>query len=76
MSMLRWIERQAKRNVVVHMSDGVSMKGVLFGVYKDSFVMTHVAYLSQNGEETRVDGEVILPRSNLSWFQVIGSSET
>jgi len=75
MSVLRWIERQRKRNVVVHMSDGVSMRGVLFAVYKDCFVMTHVAYLSSNGEETRVDGEVILPRSNLSWFQVIGSSE-
>lgn len=75
MSMLRWIERQSKRNVVVHMSDGVSMRGVLFGVYKDCFVLTHASYLSGSGEETRVDGEVILPRKNLSWFQVMGSSE-
>jgi hypothetical protein len=72
--MLRWIDRQSKRNVVVHMSDGVSVRGVLFGVYKDCLVLHHAAYLS-SGEETRVDGEVILPRTNLSWIQVMNSTE-
>lgn len=75
MSMLRWIDRLAKQTVVVHMSDGVSVRGVLIRAYKDCLVIHHAAYLSGNGEETRVDGEVILPRKNLSWIQVIRSSE-
>lgn len=75
MSVLRWIERQTKRTVVVHMSDGVSMRGVLINAYRDSLVLHHAAYLSSSGEETRVDGEVILPRENLSWMQVMSSSE-
>lgn len=75
MSMLRWIDRLKAENVVAHTSDGVSIRGVLIRAYKDCIVLQHAAYLSSSGEETRVDGEVILPRTNLSWLQVIRSSE-
>lgn len=74
MSMLRWIDRLTRRTLVVHMSDGVSVRGVLVNAYRDCLVLEHAAYLS-GGEETRVDGEVILPRKNLSWIQVVSSSE-
>ena len=72
MKPMRWIDRLVKLTVIAHLSDGVSVRGVLSGAYKDCFVLIHAVYLS-SGEQTTVDGEVVIPRANVSWIQVIGS---
>lgn len=71
---LKWIERQTKSTVVLHTRDGQSIRGVLIRAYSDCVVLHHAAFLSPGGGETQVDGEVILPRPNLSWLQVINST--
>jgi hypothetical protein len=73
MRQMRWIDQLTKRTVVAHLRDGVSVRGVLFAAYKDCFVLVSAVYLSPSGDQTAVDGEVVIPRESVSWIQAIGS---
>jgi hypothetical protein len=66
-----WLRGVVKKSVVVHTVDGISVRGVLFGVYRDCIVLIHAEYLGRESAE-KVDGEVVIPRRSVSWMQVIG----
>lgn len=70
MSRVRWIDRLTRRTVVVHMTTGASVRGVLAGAYRDCLVLDHAAYLASEAIE-RVDGEIIVPRERVAWLQVL-----
>lgn len=74
MSAMSWINRLVKRSVVVHTSTGASIRGVLVGVYRDSLVLAHAIYLDQGGN-VDVDGEAVVPRSNVSWIQTLPAGD-
>lgn len=67
---MRWLNRLVRKNVVVHMASGVSLRGVLVGVYADSMVLVHAEWLSADAV-TPVDGEAVIPRSNVAWVQIL-----
>jgi hypothetical protein len=70
MNRVRWIDRLTRRTVVVHMTHGASVRGVLVGTYRDCLVLTHAAYLGAEAIE-KVDGEVIVPRERVAWMQTL-----
>ena len=75
MARTRWIERLAKRSVIVHMSDGASVRAVLLRAHPDCLILVESRYLAPDGQETAVDGESVIPRSNVSWIQVLSGIE-
>jgi len=68
--MNRYLNRVARRTVIVHTTTGQSLRGVLVGVYRDSIVLGHAAFLSGDSATT-IDGEVIVLRERVGWVQVI-----
>lgn len=70
MTRVRWINRLTRRTVVVHMTTGASVRGVLVGAYRDCLVLQHAAYLGADAIE-KVDGEVIVPRDRVAWLQAL-----
>lgn len=70
MSRVRWIDQLKRRTVVVHTTNGTSLRGVLVGTYRDSLVLAHVAYLGDGGSQP-VDGEVVVPRERVAWIQTL-----
>lgn len=69
--MMRWISRLVRRTIVVHMTDGQSIRGVLAGEYRDCLVLIHASYLGSESV-TKVDGEVVVPRERVGWIQDLG----
>ena len=67
---MRWLDRLTGRTVVVHMTHGASVRGVLIGAYRDCLVLTHAAYLGTESVE-KVDGEVVVLRERVAWMQTL-----
>lgn len=67
--MFRWIDRLRRQTVVVHMSNGQSIRGLLVGTYKDCLVLAHAAYLGSGGSVQPIDGEAVVPREQIVWMQ-------
>lgn len=72
--MMRWIPRLIRREIITHLTDGQSIRGMLAGEYRDSLVLSHAAYLGSEGS-MRVDGEVVIPRDKVAWIQVLHGTE-
>lgn len=73
-----WLDKLERRTVVVHLSDGSSLRGVLAATYSDCLVLAHAAFLGQSAGEqvvVPVDGEAVLPRGNVSWVQTLPAEE-
>lgn len=66
---MRWLNKQLTNTVIVHTTTKESLRGVLVGVYKDCLVLAHVYYLNTDSAPTEVDGEAIVPRSQVAWVQ-------
>jgi hypothetical protein len=77
MTRVRWIDRLVKRTVVVHMTTGASIRGVMSGTYRDSIVLAHATYLGMVGGdrvETPIDGDAVILREQVAWIQNLGES--
>jgi len=72
-----WIDKLTRRNVVVHLTDGTSLSGVLLEVHGDCLVLTAARVLADDGS-VAVDGETVIPRTRISWMQDLtpGREET
>jgi small nuclear ribonucleoprotein (snRNP)-like protein len=68
-----WLDKLERRTVIVHLSDGQSIQGVLAAIYDDCVVLERATYLHREGR-TRVDGEAVLPRERVSWLQSVRMS--
>jgi hypothetical protein len=70
-----WVARQrglpklVSQTVVLHTVDGRSLRGVLTHEYRDVVILNHVVYLNEGGE-TEVSGEVVVPRPQVAFMQV------
>lgn len=77
MTRVRWIDRLARRTVVVHLANGASIRGVMAGAYRDSVVLVHATYLGMVGGdrvETPIDGDAVILREQVAWIQTLGES--
>lgn len=67
---MRWLKRITASTVVVHLTDEQSIRGVLWAVHADCLILRHATYLAQDASST-VDGEVVIPRTQVAWMQVL-----
>jgi hypothetical protein len=65
-----YLKTLARASVVVHTGDGRSVQGVLVGEYRDALVLRHAVYLIPDGRREQLDGDVAIPRRNVSFLQV------
>jgi len=66
-----WLEALTLSTVIVHTTDGPSLKGVKAAVHDDCIVLRDVFLLEQEGQE-QILGTVVIPREQVSFMQVIG----
>lgn len=74
---MRWLEKLRAETVVVHLTEGSSIRGALVGVYADSLVLRAAEFIGRDaGEATRIpiDGEAVIPREKVSWLQHLHGS--
>lgn len=57
--------------MVVHTRDGRSLRGVLVGAHRDALGLAHAAVLSEDGGQVSAAGEILVPRDNVSFVQVV-----
>lgn len=75
--MAKWLDRRVKRRVAVHTADGKSLLGVLVGVYPDVVVLRHARILDAGSDTTpALDGDVAVPRSQVSFVQILPKGTT
>jgi hypothetical protein len=68
MSLRRYIDRMVRETVVVHMTSGPSVRGVLLAVHRDCLVLIHARFLS-GSESVDIAGEAVVPRERVAWLQ-------
>ena len=67
--------RQAvRRHVVVHLAEGVSLDGILAGVYADGVMLEAASYIRANDYDTPLDGAQIIPWQNVLWIQELSDA--
>jgi small nuclear ribonucleoprotein (snRNP)-like protein len=64
-----WLDELTRRTVVVHTTDGMSMRGVLMPGYDDQCVLIHARLLQDDGVTSLMDGEVWIPREKVHFLQ-------
>jgi len=69
-----WFNRLVRETVVIHTTDGGSLRGVLMEVHRDCLILAHAMYLAGD-QQTPVDGEAIVPRERVSWLQRLGGAQ-
>lgn len=75
----RGIDRLIARSIVINMTNGESIRGILVGNFKDSLVIKHAIHLGTlDGQrlEVPIDGEATVPRERIAWIQNIPPSGT
>ena len=65
--------RLRRHAVIVNLKDGPSFKGILWRKAGALIVLKDVDMLAEGAHEPiRVDGDVVIERSNVAYFQVTG----
>lgn len=57
------------RTVIVTLKSGAAFRGALHSADRDVLVLRNAQALDRRGEQTPVDGEVLLPRSEVEFLQ-------
>ena len=71
---MRWINRLTRRRVVCHLKDGTSLRGWLTHTYQDALILANADALAGD-LSTPIDGEAVIPRTNLAWIQDLGAGD-
>jgi hypothetical protein len=58
-----------RKHVIVHLREGVSLDGVLAGLYADGVQLDAVTFLRADDHDTPLEGSQLLPWSNILWVQ-------
>lgn len=69
--LLPWRRTLIRRRVLVDLVGDDSMQGILYAKRGPLLVLRDVTLLHA-GAQTRMDGEVVMERSRVNWYQVIG----
>lgn len=74
--MRNWISKLDRRNIVVHLAAGDSIKGILIATHGDCVVLGHARALGADGDARALDGDVVIPREQVAFIQdLTGSGE-
>jgi len=58
-----------RRRVVVHLSSGHSIGGVLRGIYADGLEVDAAFYVRADEYDTPLDGSQVIPWQSVAWIQ-------
>lgn len=58
-------------HVIVHLTEGVSLDGVLGGIYADGVELEAASYIRADDYDTPLDGTQIIPWHTILWVQEI-----
>ena len=69
-----WLPPCLLRQVIVNLKndDALALKGVLWGSRGPWLTLRQVSALRTNGSIAAVDGEAVVHRDNVAFFQVVG----
>lgn len=70
-----WLDRLDRRTVVVHTTDGQSIRGVLVAAHHDVVILAHAFALGSEGTAQTIDGEAHIPRIKVAWTQALPSPQ-
>lgn len=60
-----------RSSVVLHLTSGQSVAGILLGAYDDSFALARTRLLApSSGRVVPLDGEIVVPRESVLFAQV------
>jgi hypothetical protein len=65
-----WLTRVLKKRVIVHLTSGLSMDGVLWEQTPDGVILRAAKLLGDDGKQTSMAGEVWVPRENVAFAQL------
>lgn len=67
---MTWLDALTLETVVVHMTDGPSLKGVKQAVHDDCLVLRDVFVLDET-QQDMVGGTIVVPREKVLFMQVL-----
>lgn len=70
----RRFRRACRRHVVVHLREGVSLEGVLSGLYADSVTLSAASVVRADDYDTPLAGEQIVPWASILWAQELSDA--
>jgi small nuclear ribonucleoprotein (snRNP)-like protein len=62
--------QRLRKQVIVTLKDGQAFAGILYDVDPDIVVLRNSASVGDHGERVPVDGEVLLQRSEIAFYQL------
>lgn len=66
----RRFDELTRTSVVLHLTSGRSLAGILIGEYEDAFVLASARMLGEaRGETMPLDGEVVVPTGKVEFAQ-------
>lgn len=68
--MRHLFRQRLRKQVIVTLKDGAAFAGILFDVDPELVILRNTASISDHGERVPVDGEVILPRTEIAFIQL------
>ena len=68
--MRHLFRQRLRKSVIVTMHDGMAFAGILYDVDPEVVVLRNSASVGDHGERVPVDGEVLLQRSEIAFYQI------
>jgi hypothetical protein len=65
----RRFRQGVRRHVIVHLVEGVSLDGILGGVYADGVMLEAATYIRADDQDTPLDGTQVIPWQTILWVQ-------
>lgn len=65
----RRFKQAVKRHVIVHLTEGASLDGVLGGVYADGLMLEAASWIRADDYDTPLDGVQIIPWQTIVFVQ-------
>lgn len=73
---MTWLAELTLDTVVVHTTQGSSLKGNLRTVYTDCLVLTEARMLLDEGMSQQLNGEIVIPRERVHFMQTVQPEAT
>lgn len=70
----RRFKQTVSRHVIVHLREGISLDGVLHGVYADGVELGSATFLKADDYDTPLSGAQIIPWATVLWVQEVSDA--
>ena len=67
--MRHLFRQRLRKQVIVTLKDGTAFAGILFDADPELVVLRNTASIGEHGERVPVDGEVLLERREIAFYQ-------